>query len=177
MNKHWKGWFFVLSCILSTGSNAVDLSSTPMLLTINALPSSCKVETNKDSINVSLGTFGNNALTTVGKVFGESTFVLSLVDCNKGIIGTVVTLSGTADPNTPGLLRLSNPDSIDTAKGVAVLIKDGADNIIPINSKTGLLPLQEGSNKFTFKLSYQVTQVPVDAGKADAVLYLDMAYQ
>ncbi|KAA0261286.1 MAG: fimbrial protein [Hafnia alvei] len=177
MNKRWKTWFFVLSCILSTSANAVDLSSTPIVLILPILPSSCKVETNKDNISVSLGTFGNNSLTSVGKVFGGGTFVLSLVDCNKGIIGTVVTLSGTADPDTPGLLRLSNPDSVDTAKGVAVLIKDDADNIIPINSKTALLPLQEGSNKFTFKVAYQVTQVPVDAGKADAVLYLDMAYQ
>lgn len=179
MNKKWNKWIFTLCCLVPCMANAeTNVGSTKYIpLTVTVLPSSCKIETNKDKINVPLGAFGNNTLTTVGKVFGGNTFEVSLVDCNVGIIGTIMTLSGTADPDTPELLRLSNPDSDDTAKGVAVLIKDDADNIIPINSQTALLALQPGPNKFTFKLAYQVTKVPVDAGKADAVLYLDMAYQ
>lgn len=178
MNKKWNKYFLALCCLLPYMANAANVGSTKYIpLTVTVLPSSCKIETNKDKISVQLGTYGNNTLTTVGKVFGGNTFEVSLVDCNDGIIGTIMKLSGTADPDSPGLLRLSNPSSNDTAKGVAILIKDGSDNIIPINSQTALLALQPGGNKFTFKLAYQVTKVPVDAGKADAVLYLDMAYQ
>lgn len=178
MNKKWNKWILALCCLLPSVTNAADVGDTKYIaITGTIIPSSCKIETNKDKINVPLGTFGNNSLTTVGKVFGGNTFEVSLVDCNAGIIGTVMTLSGTADPDTTGLLGLSNPDSDDTAKGVAVLIKDDADNIIPINSQTALLALQPNANKFKFKLAYQVTKVPVTAGKADAVLYLDMAYQ
>lgn len=180
MKYQWKKWIYIITCALPFSAHAAYVGQSYLLISGTILASSCTVATDKSNLDVEIGTFANNTMTTVGQVLkngSSGTFNVSLSGCNQGIIGTVVTLSGAADKDNPTLLSLSNPDADDTAKGLAIQLRDKADNIISINGKSALQPLLPGDNTLTFKLAYQVTKVPVYAGNANSVLYLDMVYQ
>lgn len=180
MKYRWINGIVLLSCTLSFAANAVLVGSTTIYINGTILPSSCIIATGGNTINVNLGSYANNTMKTVGQILNNGnsgTFDISLTGCNDGIIGTVVTLSGTEDKDVPGLLALSNPEAEMTAKGLAIQVKDNKDKLIPVNGKTALYPLLPGDNTLTFKLAYQVTRAPVYAGDANAVLYLDLAYQ
>lgn len=172
-------WIFIFSCIFPLTASAANVGLTTINITGSILPSSCTIATGKNNLNVYMGSFGNNTLTAVGQVVAASkqSFDVSLTGCNDGIIGTVMTFSGSADTDEPALLALSSPDADGTAKGLAIRLSDNADNVIDINKAMALQPLVPGDNTITFNLAYQVTKVPVTAGDANAVLYLDLAYQ
>lgn len=171
-------WILIFSCIFTLTANAAIVGQTTINITGSILPSSCTISTGKSNLDVYMGTFANNTLTAVGQVLTpKKSFDVSLTGCNDGIIGTVMTFSGTADNDEPTLLALSSPDADGTAKGLAIRLSDNADNVIDINKAMALQPLVPGDNTITFNLAYQVTKVPVAAGDANAVLYLDLTYQ
>jgi len=174
----WQKWTFIAGCLFPFTAVAGPVGSAVIAVEGNILPSSCTIATGKDTLDVNLGPYANNTLTTVGKVLrpGKS-FDVSLTGCNAGIIGTVMTFSGAPDSDEPTLLALSNPDAEDSAKGLAIRLSDSADNLIEINKKMAMQPLVPGDNTITFNLAYKITKVPVTAGNANAVLYLDLAYQ
>lgn len=178
MQNKWNKWIFTLACLLPFMANAITVGSNYLMIFVPILPSSCTIATGKSNLDVNLGTVTNNTLTTVGQIItpGKS-FDISLTGCNSGIIGTVMTFSGATDNDQPSLLALSNPDAADTAKGLAIRLSDKANNVIDINKKMALYPLLPGDNTITFNLAYQVTKVPVTAGNANSVLYLDLTYQ
>lgn len=180
MKYKWNIGFFILSSLFPYAgyANVVYNGSTPINIRGTILPSSCTVAKKSQAQNINLGSYANNTLTTVGKVLTTRTLSISLTGCNEGIIGTVVTLSGEPDLDDPTLLALSNPDADDTVKGLAIQIRDNADNLIPINGQSLQQKLVSGdSNVLTFKLAYKVTKLPVTVGNANSVLFLDLAYQ
>lgn len=180
MKYHWAIFIFLLGCLLPYTAGAVIVGTSYIFITGVINPSSCTINTSKSTSTVAMGTYANNTMTAVGHVFSDKKkpITISLTGCNPGIIGTVVKLSGAADKDNPTLLALSNPDADDTAKGVAIQLTDQAGNIIPVNGKSTLQKLVAGDNNvLTFYLAYQVTKIPVTAGNANSVLYLDMAYQ
>lgn len=182
MKYKWNIGFIILSSLFPYAgyANVVYNGSTPINIRGTILPSSCTVAKKSQAQNINLGSYANNTLTTVGKVLTTRTLSISLTGCNEGIIGTVVTLSGEPDLDDPTLLALSNPDADadDTVKGLAIQIRDNADNLIPINGQSLQQKLVSGdSNVLTFKLAYKVTKLPVTVGNANSVLFLDLAYQ
>lgn len=179
MKYPWKKLMLILVFILPCTSNAlVPVGSTVINITGTVTPSSCTIASGKSTLNVNLGSFGTNTLTTVGKKTATTKFTVSLTGCTQGITGGAVYASGTSDPDNPLLLRLSNPTSDDTAKGVGIELTDSQGTVITVNSALNNMQLlHSGSNEFNLYLGYVVTKLPVIAGKANAVLYLDMYYQ
>lgn len=177
MRKLWNLGILALCSVLPVAANAAEVGSTMILVTGTILPSSCNIAAGENKKSINLGTYANNALTTVGKVLTSKDLTVSLTGCNTGIVGTVVTFSGDADKDVPALLALSNPDATDTVQGLAVQISDSGGNIIPVNGQSSLQTLSPGNNTLKFKLAYKVTKIPVTPGNANAVLYMDMAYQ
>lgn len=181
MRPSWKVIVLILSCVLPVAGicNQVVVSQIGIMITGEILPSSCTINTSKSTSTVAMGYYPSNTMTAIGKVFSEKKKPISifLTGCNPGIIGTVVTLSGAQDGDDPTLLALSNPQADDTAKGVAIQLSDDAGNIIPVNKASVLQKLVAGDNTVKFYLAYEVTKVPVTAGNANSVLYLDMVYQ
>lgn len=181
MKPAWKTIVLILSCVLPVAGNCnqVVVNSTAIVISGQILPSSCTVNTSKSTSTVAMGNYPNNVMTAVGKVFSQQKkpINISLTGCNPGITGTVVTLSGATDKDDPTLLALSNPEADDTAKGLAIQLSDEAGKIISVNEASELQKLVTGDNTVKFYLAYEVTKVPVTAGNANSVLYLDMVYQ
>ncbi|NLS52105.1 fimbrial protein [Hafnia alvei] len=180
MKNKWNIGFFILSSLLPYAgyANIVYNGSTPINIRGTILPSSCTIAKKSQAQSINLGSYANNTLTAVGKILTTRTLSISLTGCNDGIIGTVVTLTGDQDQDDNTLLALSNPEAEGTVKGLAIQIRDNADNTIPINSQSLQQKLVAGdSNVLTFKLAYKVTKLPVTVGDANSVLYLDLAYQ
>lgn len=168
-----------LCCVLPFAAQAVEVGSTMVYLQGTILPSSCNIAAGNNKKSINMGTYANNSalLNTVGKVLTSKDLSISLTGCNTGIIGTVVTFSGDTSLDDPTLLALTDPDSPETVQGLAVRISDKDGNVIPVNGESILQTLTPGNNTLKFKLAYQVTKIPVTAGTANAVLYMDMAYQ
>lgn len=177
MKYKWHMGIFILICILPCAVFATTLGSWTITISGAIMASSCTVADKSKTQSIDLGSYPNNSLKTVGQILTSKDLKISLTGCNDGIIGTVVTLSGAPDINDPTLLALSNPDADETAKGLAIQLKDKADNIIPVNGKSAQQKLVAGDNEITFKLAYKVTALPVTVGNANSVMYLDLAYQ
>lgn len=180
MRYQWIKLFFILACASSYTVNAdTTVGSSTITITGVITPSSCSITTGQNKLSVDFGSVPNNTATAVGKILKTKDFVISLDGCNQGIIGTQILASGTSDLTNPDYLRLSSPTSSSTAQGIAIKLSDAAGKTITIGAfLSDLQPLHPGDgNKITLNLSYIVTSLPVTAGAANAVLYLDMYYQ
>lgn len=180
MRYQWRKLFFILACACSYTVNAdTTVGSSNITITGSITPSSCSIATGNNNLSVDFESVPNNTATTVGKILKTKEFVISLDGCNQGIIGTQLFASGTSETTNLDYLRLSNPTSSTTAQGIAVKLTDTAGKTIAIGAGlSDLQPLHPGDgNKITLNLSYIVTKLPVTAGDANAVLYLDMYYQ
>lgn len=180
MKYLWTTLLFVFICMSPNISNALTLvGSQSINMVVTIVAGSCSISSGSKSLNVDFKNVPNNTATAVGKVIKTVPFKISFSGCNEGIWGTQIAASGTSDPSNLDYLSLSNPKSASTAQGIAIKLSDLAGKTIGIGSyPSDLQRLYPGDNNvLELQLSYIVTKLPVVAGNANAVLYLDMYYQ
>lgn len=99
----------------------------------------------------------------------------------RGITGTKIWFTGTADSDDPSLLALTdtgmgNENMLASGIGVELLDED-QDDVSMNNSESVIYPLKAGRNTLSFYIRYKSTRPVVTSGNATAVMYFDLQYE
>ncbi|HBV5159065.1 TPA: fimbrial protein BcfE, partial [Klebsiella oxytoca] len=108
-------------------------------------------------------------------------FNINLKNCSRGITGTKIWFTGTADSDDPSLLALTdtgmgNENMLASGIGVELLDED-QDDVSMNNSESVVYPLKAGRNTLSFYIRYKSTRPVVTSGNATAVMYFDLQYE
>lgn len=163
-----------LSLLFTTKGSAYDT-----LVHINArvTGNTCTVETNSKRITVKLGQIATKdfiSTTITQQRTPVIPFSIKLVDCQPEASAVKVSFNGRTDLIDNALLAIDATG----AKGVAISIMDNSGASIDINDKSQsytLLPNQD--NTLQFYARYVATQLPVQAGSANATATFLLEYQ
>lgn len=137
----------------------------------------CTVETNSKRITVKLGQIATKDFISTAITQQRTPIIpfnIKLVDCQPEASAVKVSFNGRADPIDNTLLAINTSG----AKGVAVSIMDNSGTAIDINDKSQFYPLLPNQdNTLQFYARYVATQLPVQAGSANATATFLLEYQ
>ena len=141
----------------------------------------CDVEVSSLSQSIDLGQFSVADFSSTGTTTKFKPFNINLKNCSRGISGTKIWFTGTADSDNPALLALSETGMGSTnilASGVGVEILDDDQDAVDINNADSVVyPLKAGRNTLSFYIRYKSTRPVVISGNATAVMYFDLQYE
>ena len=141
----------------------------------------CDVEVSSLSQSIDLGQFAVADFSSTVTTTKFKPFNINLKNCSRGISGTKIWFTGTADSDNPALLALSETGMGSTnmlASGVGVEILDDDQDAVDINNTDSVVyPLKAGRNTLSFYIRYKSTRPVVTSGNATAVMYFDLQYE
>lgn len=150
-------------------------------LTGTIMAQACDVEVSSLSQSIDLGQFAVADFSSTGTTTKFKPFNINLKNCSRGISGTKIWFTGTADSDNPALLALSETGMGSTnmlASGVGVEILDDDQDAVDINNTDSVVyPLKAGRNTLSFYIRYKSTRPVVTSGNATAVMYFDLQYE
>lgn len=158
-----------------------DETSYNLEFTGTIMAQACDVEVSSLSQSIDLGQFAVADFPTTGATTKFKPFNINLKNCSRGISGTKIWFTGTADNDNPALLALSDTGMGSTnllATGVGVEILDDDQDDVAINNTSSVVyPLKAGRNTLSFYIRYKSTRPVVTSGNATAVMYFDLQYE
>ncbi len=172
---------FTYFCLIlvSFFSHAEELEgSVDIEISGNILARTCDIATADVAKNVDLHEHDRRAFSQVGDTSPTESFTIQLENCvvkPNETNSVYMTFSGQSASDAD-LLALSHAGNNGVAKGIAVEILNSGKQRIPLNSEQ-TYPINAGDNLYTFGLRYSAISVPVTAGDANAVLYIDLRYE
>ena len=171
-----RGLFLALLC----GSPFCQASNTGNNLefTGTIVAQTCDVEISSVSQSIDLGQFSVEDFPAIGTWTKAKPFNINLKNCSRGITGTKIWFTGTADSDDPSLLALTdtgmgNENMLASGVGVEINNDDG-DEISINNSNSAVYSLKAGRNTLSFYIRYKSTRPVVTSGNATAVMYFDL---
>lgn len=174
-----RGLFLALLC----GSPFCQASDTGNNLefTGTIVAQTCDVEISSVSQSIDLGQFSVEDFPATGTTTKFKPFNINLKNCSRGITGTKIWFTGTADSDDPSLLVLTdtgmgNENMLASGIGVELLDED-QDDVSMNNSESVIYPLKAGRNTLSFYIRYKSTRPVVTSGNATAVMYFDLQYE
>ena len=128
-----------------------------------------------------MGQFSVEDFPATGTTTKFKPFNINLKNCSRGITGTKIWFTGTADSDDPSLLALTdtgmgNENMLASGIGVELLDED-QDDVSMNNSESVVYPLKAGRNTLSFYIRYKSTRPVVTSGNATAVMYFDLQYE
>ncbi|WP_062771753.1 fimbrial protein BcfE [Kluyvera intermedia] len=172
-------WMFMLALLWQPGCWADDTGYN-LEFTGTIMAQACDVEVSSLSQSIDLGQFAVADFSSTGTTTKFKPFNINLKNCSRGISGTKIWFTGTADSDNPALLALSETGMGSTnllATGVGVEISDGDDAIAINNTSSIDYSLKAGRNTLSFYIRYKSTRPIVTSGNATAVMYFDLQYE
>ena len=166
--------YIIISVLLTIFAPALATANDTITLNGTIVAPSCDISTTEATQNISLGVVPANSLTSIGQLSAPVPFSIHLTNCNYP--STLMwTYTGTADDSGN---NLALTDAADVAKGINVGIYSDASGSTPVNlNSQQSIALTTDSHTLDTWLAYKVTSLPVSAGSANAILYIDFAYQ
>lgn len=139
------------------------------------------MEISSVSQSIDLGQFSVEDFPATGTTTKFKPFNINLKNCSRGITGTKIWFTGTADSDDPSLLALTdtgmgNENMLASGIGVELLDED-QDDVSMNNSESVVYPLKAGRNTLSFYIRYKSTRPVVTSGNATAVMYFDLQYE
>lgn len=139
------------------------------------------MEISSVSQSIDLGQFSVEDFPATGTTTKFKPFNINLKNCSRGITGTKIWFTGTADSDDPSLLGLTdtgmgNENMLASGIGVELLDED-QDDVSMNNSESVVYPLKAGRNTLSFYIRYKSTRPVVTSGNATAVMYFDLQYE
>ena len=139
------------------------------------------MEISSVSQSIDLGQFSVEDFPATGTTTKFKPFNINLKNCSRGITGTKIWFTGTADSDDPSLLALTDTGMGNEnmlASGIGVeLLDEEQDDVSMNNSKSVVYPLKAGRNTLSFYIRYKSTRPVVTSGNATAVMYFDLQYE
>ncbi|MFU0911049.1 fimbrial protein BcfE [Kluyvera intermedia] len=173
-------WMFMLALFWQSGCWADDIGYN-LEFTGTIMAQACDVEVSSLSQSIDLGQFAVADFSSTGTTTKFKPFNINLKNCSRGISGTKIWFTGTADSDNPALLALSETGMGSTnmlASGVGVEILDDDQDAVDINNTDSVVyPLKAGRNTLSFYIRYKSTRPVVTSGNATAVMYFDLQYE
>ncbi|VUS47425.1 fimbrial protein BcfE [Klebsiella spallanzanii] len=174
-----RGFLLALLCWCSFCQ--ADDTGNNLEFTGTIVAQTCDVEISSLSQSIDLGQFSVEDFPSAGTTTKFKPFNINLKNCSRGITGTKIWFTGTADSDDPSLLALTDTgmgnESI-MASGVGVeLLDEDQDDVSINNSDSVVYPLKAGRNTLSFYIRYKSTQPTVTSGNATAVMYFDLQYE
>ncbi|MEZ2585482.1 fimbrial protein BcfE [Kluyvera intermedia] len=173
-------WMFMLALLWQPGCWADDTGYN-LEFTGTIMAQACDVEVSSLSQSIDLGQFAVADFSSTGTTTKFKPFNINLKNCSRGISGTKIWFTGTADSDNPALLALSETGMGSTnmlASGVGVEILDDDQDAVDINNTDSVVyPLKAGRNTLSFYIRYKSTRPVVTSGNATAVMYFDLQYE
>ncbi|MEZ2602233.1 fimbrial protein BcfE [Kluyvera intermedia] len=173
-------WMFMLALLWQPGCWADDTGYN-LEFTGTIMAQACDVEVSSLSQSIDLGQFSVADFSSTGTTTKFKPFNINLKNCSRGISGTKIWFTGTADSDNPALLALSETGMGSTnmlASGVGVEILDDDQDAVDINNTDSVVyPLKAGRNTLSFYIRYKSTRPVVTSGNATAVMYFDLQYE
>ena len=174
-----RGLFLVLLCgspFCQAGDTGNNLEFTGTIVA-----QTCDVEISSVSQSIDLGQFSVEDFPATGTTTKFKPFNINLKNCSRGITGTKIWFTGTADSDDPSLLALTdtgmgNENMLASGIGVELLDED-QDDVSMNNSESVVYPLKAGRNTLSFYIRYKSTRPVVTSGNATAVMYFDLQYE
>ncbi|MBA7843401.1 fimbrial protein BcfE [Klebsiella sp. RHBSTW-00484] len=174
-----RGLFLVPLCWCSFCQ--ADDTGNNLEFTGTIVAQTCDVELSSLSQSIDLGQFSVEDFPSTGTTTKFKPFNINLKNCSRGITGTKIWFTGTADSNDPSLLALTDTGMGSEnmlASGVGVeLLDEDQDDVSMNNSDSVVYPLKAGRNTLSFYIRYKSTQPTVTSGNATAVMYFDLQYE
>jgi type 1 fimbria pilin len=171
---------FMLALFWQSGCWADDTGYN-LEFTGTIMAQACDVEVSSLSQSIDLGQFAVADFSSTGTTTKFKPFNINLKNCSRGISGTKIWFTGTADSDNPALLALSETGMGSTnmlASGVGVEILDDDQDAVDINNTDSVVyPLKAGRNTLSFYIRYKSTRPVVTSGNATAVMYFDLQYE
>jgi type 1 fimbria pilin len=171
---------FMLALLWQPGCWADDTGYN-LEFTGTIMAQACDVEVSSLSQSIDLGQFSVADFSSTGTTTKFKPFNINLKNCSRGISGTKIWFTGTADSDNPALLALSETGMGSTnmlASGVGVEILDDDQDAVDINNTDSVVyPLKAGRNTLSFYIRYKSTRPVVTSGNATAVMYFDLQYE
>jgi type 1 fimbria pilin len=171
---------FMLALLWQPGCWADDTGYN-LEFTGTIMAQACDVEVSSLSQSIDLGQFAVADFSSTGTTTKFKPFNINLKNCSRGISGTKIWFTGTADSDNPALLALSETGMGSTnmlASGVGVEILDDDQDAVDINNTDSVVyPLKAGRNTLSFYIRYKSTRPVVTSGNATAVMYFDLQYE
>lgn len=153
-----RGLFLALLC----GSPFCQASNTGNNLefTGTIVAQTCDVEISSVSQSIDLGQFSVEDFPAIGTWTKAKPFNINLKNCSRGITGTKIWFTGTADSDDPSLLALTdtgmgNENMLASGVGVEINNDDG-DEISINNSNSAVYSLKAGRNTLSFYIRYKI---------------------
>lgn len=173
------GLLLVLLCWCSLCQ--ADDTGNNLEFTGTIVAQTCDVEISSLSQSIDLGQFSVEDFPSAGTTTKFKPFNINLKNCSRGITGTKIWFTGTADSDDPSLLALTDTgmgSESMLASGVGVeLLDEDQDDVSINNSDSVVYPLKAGRNTLSFYIRYKSTQPTVTSGNATAVMYFDLQYE
>ena len=174
-----RGLFLALLCgspFFQAGDTGNNLEFTGTIVA-----QTCDVEISSVSQSIDLGQFSVEDFPATGTTTKFKPFNINLKNCSRGITGTKIWFTGTADSDDPSLLALTdtgmgNENMLASGIGVELLDED-QDDVSMNNSESVVYPLKAGRNTLSFYIRYKSTRPVVTSGNATAVMYFDLQYE
>ncbi|HBM2892646.1 TPA: fimbrial protein BcfE [Klebsiella oxytoca] len=174
-----RGLFLALLCgspFCRAGDTGNNLEFTGTIVA-----QTCDVEISSVSQSIDLGQFSVEDFPATGTTTKFKPFNINLKNCSRGITGTKIWFTGTADSDDPSLLALTdtgmgNENMLASGIGVELLDED-QDDVSMNNSESVVYPLKAGRNTLSFYIRYKSTRPVVTSGNATAVMYFDLQYE
>ncbi|MFF6013386.1 fimbrial protein [Rahnella sp. R3(2024)] len=162
--------------------NAINLRSyaADVMVSINGAlrDQNCNVNSEDLTKNVVFSDLNTSAFKAPGNVSNKEEIDIGL-DCLGTSSNISYQFTGEANELDPTLLKIKGQPNLSEplAQGLAIEILDDKGNRIPLNTKLALgSPVTTEKYNLKFFLQYRAVAVPVLAGDASSVLFLDMYY-
>jgi type 1 fimbria pilin len=173
--------YFILFMMLCGGVCYAADSGYNLEFTGTIVAQTCDVEISSLSQSIDLGQFSVDDFPSTGATTKFKPFNINLKNCSRGITGSKIWFTGTADRDNPALLALTDTGMGSEkmlASGIGVAILDDNQEAVSINNTDSVVyPLKTGRNTLSFYIRYQSTQPTVTSGNATAVMYFDLQYE
>ncbi len=139
------------------------------------IDSTCSISPGSVDKTVQLGKIVNRIFTAVGTTSTPVGFTIDLLNCDTATLkNATVTFTGAADGD---YLAIANSgQTVPSAQGVAIQLKDSAGAPIKLGSASNKYPLGNGTNQLQFQANYIATKAAVTTGPANGQAQFTVAY-
>lgn len=154
----------LLSCI-SMMAKAVD---TNLIIKGQVWSNSCEIAIGSQNFTVDLGANASKNFLDLNRRGPKKSFNIILSRCGETAKGAYLSFNGQQDPFNHDLLKLNNEP--ESATGVAIMITDINDTLLPINKNRAIMVELQPSVSNVINLNAELVSVrlPITMGKFTA---------
>ncbi|QAV23424.1 fimbrial protein [Proteus hauseri] len=169
--------FYILPIILLFSFMPIIAEAkTEIIIKGQVWSNSCEVAVGSQNFTVDLGSNANKSFLDLNRRGPKKSFNIILSRCGETVQGAYLSFNGEQDPSNRDLLKLNSAPA--AATGVAIMITDNNNTLIPINKNRAITVKLQPSVSNVINLNAELVSVrlPVTMGKFTATSNFVLEY-